>query len=46
MAGALQALGNPVRFSEYEGVGHDSWEQAYAEPDFFSWLLSHPVVQP
>ena len=46
MAGALRALGKPVRFSEYAGVGHDSWEQAYAEPDFFAWLLSHRSTRP
>ena len=46
MAGALRALGKPVRFSEYTGVGHDSWEQAYAEPDFFPWLLSHRSAGP
>ena len=46
MAGALRALGNPVRFSEYAGVGHDSWEQAYDEPDFFPWLLSHRSIRP
>lgn len=46
MAGALQASGKPVRFSEYAGVGHDSWEEAYAEPDFFPWLLSHRSARP
>lgn len=46
MAGALRALGRLVRFSEYAGVGHDSWERAYAEPHFFPWLLSHRSVRP
>lgn len=46
MAGALRALGKPVRFSEYAGVGHDSWDQAYDEPDFFPWLLSNRSVRP
>ena len=46
MAGALRALGKPVRFSEYAGVGHDSWDRAYDEPDFFPWLLSHRSVRP
>ena len=40
MAEALKALGRNVRYSEYEGVGHNSWDKAYAEPEFFSWLLS------
>ncbi len=46
MAAAMQAKAKPVRFSEYAGVGHDSWEQAYAEPDFFLWLLSHRSARP
>ena len=46
MAEALQALGKRVRFSEYVGVGHDSWDQAYEEPEFFPWLLSHRVARP
>jgi predicted peptidase len=40
MAEALKAAGRNVRYSEYEGVGHNSWDKAYGEPEFFSWLLS------
>jgi predicted peptidase len=38
---ALKAAGGNVRYSEYEGIGHNSWDRAYAEPEFFPWLLSH-----
>jgi predicted peptidase len=38
---ALKALGANVKYTEYEGVGHDSWDRAYAEPDLVPWLLSH-----
>jgi len=41
MAAALKDLGGVVKYTEYEGVGHNSWDKAYAEPNFFSWLLSH-----
>ena len=41
MAAALKELGGVVKYTEYEGVGHNSWDKAYAEPNFFSWLLSH-----
>lgn len=41
MAAALEALGGVVKYTEYEGIGHNSWDKAYAEPDFFPWLLSH-----
>ena len=40
MVEALKAMGRNVRYSEYEGVGHNSWDKAYGEPEFFSWLLS------
>jgi predicted peptidase len=41
MVEALKAARAEVRYSEYEGVKHNSWDRAYSEPDFFSWLLSH-----
>ncbi|HET9531382.1 MAG TPA: prolyl oligopeptidase family serine peptidase [Blastocatellia bacterium] len=41
MVEALKAAGGDVRYSEYEGVGHNSWDRAYAESEFFKWLLAH-----
>lgn len=41
MVEALKAAGADVRYSEYEGVSHNSWDRAYDEPELFSWLLSH-----
>jgi predicted peptidase len=38
---AFKAAGGDVRYSEYVGVGHDSWNKAYVEPGFFPWLLSY-----
>ena len=29
------------RFSLYKGVGHNSWDNAFAEPDLFSWIYSN-----
>lgn len=40
MVEALKAAGGNVRYNEYEGVGHNSWDKAYAEPDLLTWLLS------
>lgn len=40
---ALKAAGADVRYSEYPGVGHDSWNKAYAETDFLPWLFSHQM---
>ena len=37
----LKANGSQVvEFKEYPGVGHDSWTNAFAEPDFLSWIFS------
>ncbi len=40
MAEALKAAGGNVRYTEYEGAGHNVWNRAYTEPDFLSWLLA------
>ncbi len=40
MNDALKAAGSSVKYTEYEGVGHNSWDKAYAEPEFMKWLLS------
>ena len=38
---ALKASGFDVKYTEYDGVGHNAWDKAYAEPDLVPWLLSH-----
>jgi predicted peptidase len=40
MAAAMKTLGGEVKYTEYPGVGHNSWEKAYAEPELFTWMLS------
>lgn len=40
MVTALRAIKAEVRYSEYPLVAHNAWNRAYAEPDFFVWLLS------
>ena len=40
MNDAMKALGGEVHYTEYPGVGHNSWEKAYAEPELFTWMLS------
>jgi predicted peptidase len=37
----LQEAGGDVRLTLYAGVGHNSWERAYADPQLFDWLLGH-----
>lgn len=43
MAQALEAAHANVRYTEYPGVDHDSWDKAYAEPDLVPWLLSQKL---
>jgi predicted peptidase len=43
MVEALKAIGGNVRYNEYEGVGHNSWDRAYAEPEIFSWMLAQKL---
>jgi predicted peptidase len=40
MVEAIKAAGGDVRYTEYEGVGHNSWDRAYAEAEIFEWLLA------
>lgn len=40
MAAALKAVGAEFKYTEYPGVGHNSWDKAYAEPDLAPWLLA------
>lgn len=39
MVQALRAAGAAVRYTEYAGVRHNSWDRAYAEPELMPWLL-------
>jgi predicted peptidase len=43
MVEALKAVNANVKYTEYPGVGHNSWDKAYAEPDFVPWLLSQKL---
>jgi predicted peptidase len=36
---ALRAAGVSVRYTEYKGAGHFVFDRAYAEPEFWKWLL-------
>lgn len=37
---AIKAAGGNVRYTEYPGVGHNSWDNAYADPELMTWLLA------
>ncbi|HYC84430.1 MAG TPA: fibronectin type III domain-containing protein [Chryseosolibacter sp.] len=36
----LRKAGAIVRYSLYPTIGHSTWNTAYKEPDFFTWILS------
>ena len=39
---ALMTAGaTDITYSEYPGVGHDSWNNAFAEPKLLPWVFSH-----
>lgn len=44
MVEALRRVGGNVRYTEFAGVEHDSWDPAYAEPELMPWLLSHQTA--
>lgn len=37
----LKALGVDVQYTEYPGVDHNSWDKAFAEPNYMEWIFSH-----
>ncbi|MFI8377487.1 prolyl oligopeptidase family serine peptidase [Leeuwenhoekiella sp. NPDC079379] len=41
MAQALLKAGAKPRVTVYEHANHNSWDSAFAEPDFLQWLFSH-----
>lgn len=40
MEAALKAAGGNVQLTVYPGVGHNSWDKAYSEPELMTWMLS------
>ncbi|HUH34053.1 MAG TPA: prolyl oligopeptidase family serine peptidase, partial [Daejeonella sp.] len=38
---ALKAKGADVKFTLYPDANHNSWDQAFAEPQLLPWLFSH-----
>jgi predicted peptidase len=39
MVTALKDAGGKPKFTEYPGVGHNSWDMAYSTKELFDWLL-------
>jgi predicted peptidase len=39
MIAALRKAGGNPKYTEYPGVGHNSWDRAYATQELWAWLL-------
>jgi beta-glucosidase len=40
MAAALEKRGADVRYTEYAGVGHNSWDAAYGTGELWTWMFA------
>jgi poly(3-hydroxybutyrate) depolymerase len=39
LSAALTKAGGTAKYTEYEGVGHGSWDKAYADADMWKWMF-------
>jgi len=44
MVKLLRELHADVRYTEYDGVAHESWDKAYGEPELPIWLFSKRLI--
>ena len=44
MVEMIERAGGHPRYTEYPGVGHNSWDRAFAEPELLSWLFSQKRI--
>ncbi len=40
MVEALKAVGGQPKYTEYPGVGHNSWARTYSDPAMYEWLFA------
>ena len=40
MIDAIKKAGGSPKYTEYPGVGHNSWDKAYATDELYTWLLA------
>lgn len=43
IAAKLKELGGEVKYTEYPGIDHNSWDQAFLEKDLVPWLFKHTL---
>ena len=45
MVDMLRKVDAPVKYTVYPNARHDSWTQAYASPDLYTWFLEHSLQE-
>lgn len=45
MVGKLREMGFQVKYDRYEGVGHNSWNRAYANDELYQWMNRQKLRQ-
>jgi predicted peptidase len=45
MIEAIKGAGGKPNYTEYPGVGHNSWDKAYADPALYKWLFAQRLSQ-
>jgi len=43
IANQLKIVGKEVKFTFFPDANHNSWDSAFAEPQFLAWLFSHTL---
>lgn len=43
MIQAIKDAGGEPKYTEYPGVGHNSWTPAFAEPDLLPWMMAQSL---
>lgn len=43
MIAALKKAGGEPKYTEYPGVGHNSWDKAYGTPELWEWLFAQKL---
>lgn len=46
MVARLASFKAENKYTEYPGVNHNSWENAFAEQSFLSWMFAHKLKSP
>ena len=45
MIAAIKKAGGNPKYTEYPGVGHNSWTQTYKDPAFMAWLFAQKLPE-